>query len=75
MYYDSMEATRKNMTLLKLANKRLHEDIKDKKTSTGIDSSLVRLRRRKSDHRWVLQGRAYPIKPSVAPTRARAVTT
>lgn len=73
MYYDSMEATRKNLALLKLANKRLSVDICDKKTAALIDSDVVRLRRKKADHKWVLQGNAYPLKP--ANTRSRALTT
>ena len=51
-----METTRKNMTLLKLASKRLEDDRKDKRVAADIDSSVVRLRRRKANHRWVLDG-------------------
>lgn len=51
-----MEATRRNITLLKLASKRLKEDVKDKKSAAEIDSSIVRLRRRKANHKWVLDG-------------------
>ena len=42
--------------MLKLARKRLQEDVKDKKAAADIDSSIVRLRRRKANHRWVLDG-------------------
>ena len=62
-----MEETRRNMALLKLAGKRLHHDIKGKRSASEIDSSVVRLRRKKADHRWVLKGTAYPPKPSTAP--------
>ena len=75
MYFESMEATRKNMALLKLANKRLRNDIGDKKAAASIDSDLVRLRRRKSDHKWVLKGNAYPLKPPAVGTRVKALTT
>ena len=51
-----MEATRRNIMMLKLAGKRLQEDVKDKKAAANIDSSIVRLRRRKANHRWVLDG-------------------
>ena len=56
MYNESMEATRQNIALLKLAGKQLDEDVKDKKSAAEIDSSIVRLRRRKVNHRWVLDG-------------------
>ena len=67
MYSESMEETRRNMALLKLAGKRLNHDIKDKRSASEIDANVVRLHRRKADHRWVLQGKAYPPKPSTAP--------
>ena len=63
------------MALLKLASKRLRDDISDKKTATLIDSDVVRLRRRKSDHKWVVKGNAYPLKPPDCHTRVRALTT
>lgn len=76
MYHDSMETTRKNMALLKLASKRLRDDISDKKHATLIDSDVVRLRRRKFDHKWVLKGSALPLKPTNSQTtRVRALTT
>ena len=46
---DSMDATIKNMALLKLASKGLNTDIRDKKKAAFLDSSVVRLRRRKAD--------------------------
>ena len=67
MYSESMEETRRNMALLKLAGKRLNHDIKDKRSASEVDANIVRLRRRKANHRWVLQGKAYPPKPSTAP--------
>ena len=51
-----MEATRRNITLLKLAEKRLQEDVRDKKAAAEVDSGIVRLRRRKANHKWVLDG-------------------
>ena len=61
---DSMDTTIKNMALLKLASKGLEADIEDKRRAAFLDSSVVRLRRRKADHRWVLQGNAYTTKSS-----------
>ena len=58
MYMDSITQTQRNLSLLKLARKKLKEDIRDKKVAIELDSNLVRLRRRKADHRWVLQGNA-----------------
>lgn len=60
------------MALLKLAGKRLHRDVKDKRSASEIDASIVRLRRKKADHRWVLKGKAYPPKPSTAPAAVRS---
>jgi len=56
MYNESMGETWRNLALLKLAGKRLQDDVKDKKTAADIDSSIVRLRRRRVNHRWVLDG-------------------
>ena len=62
-----MDATMKNMALLKLAHKSIKSDIKDKKKAAFLDSDVVRLRRRKANHRWVLRGKAYiPTKKALA---------
>eukprot|EP00794_Sanderia_malayensis_P002486 gene2486-2861_t len=39
-----------------LTQKRLQRDVSDKTRGTDVDSSAVRLRRRRSDHRWVIGG-------------------
>jgi hypothetical protein len=54
------------MSLVKLAHKSIKADIKDKKTAAFMDSDAVRLRRRKANHRWVLEGKAYPPKSEAA---------
>lgn len=59
-YRDSLETTLKNMALLKLANKGLRKDLKDKRVAGFLDSDVVRLRRRKANHRWVIQGKSCP---------------
>lgn len=41
---------------MKLTQDRLKEDVTDKKRGAFVDSSVVRLRRRKYDHRWVISG-------------------
>lgn len=74
MYNDSMDTTVRNLALLKLVGKRLHDDIQDKKAASEIDASIVRLRRRKANHRWVLDGTAWSCKPSAAPPTVRPST-
>lgn len=53
----SLKATSRNIALLHLARLRLTDDIRDKRVATGIDSAIVRLRRRRSNYRWVMEGR------------------
>jgi len=53
---DSLDAIGRNISLLKLTQKRIKEDIADKNHGAQVDSSIVRLRRRKYDHRWVING-------------------
>jgi hypothetical protein len=59
---DSIAQTQRNISLLKLARKKLKEDFRDKKMAMEIDSNIVRLRRRRNDHRWVLQGNAITLQ-------------
>ena len=40
--------------MLKLASLRLKEDIRDKNSALNVDGSIVRLRRKKANHRWVM---------------------
>ena len=67
-----MDATAKNMALLKLASKSIKADMRDKKDAAFIDSEVVRLRRRKADHCWVLRGKAYQLKPQVMKTAIKS---
>ena len=53
---ESLDAVGRNIELLKLTQDRLKEDIHDKNIGSQIDSSVIRLRRRKGDHRWVIGG-------------------
>ncbi|XP_048774873.1 coiled-coil domain-containing protein 105-like isoform X2 [Ostrea edulis] len=50
----SLTATSRNIGLLKLSQLRLRNDIKGKSMASSVDGSIIRLRRRKSDHRWTL---------------------
>lgn len=63
VYQNSMDTTMKNMALIKLAHKSLKADIMDKRKAAFLDSDVIRLRKRKVNHRWVLQGKAYLPKP------------
>ncbi len=53
---ESLDAIGRNISLLKLTQDRLQKDITDKNHGAHVDSSAVRLRRRRSDHRWVIGG-------------------
>lgn len=55
-YNESLQTTRRNLMLLRLSQKGLQSDITDKKVAADVDSSVVRLRRRRANHRWVLDG-------------------
>ncbi|XP_069121402.1 tektin-like protein 1 [Argopecten irradians] len=50
----SLTATSRNIGLLNLANIKLREDIKSKGAASSVDASIIRLRRRRGDHRWTL---------------------
>ena len=71
-YAESLQATRKNIMLLRLAQKGLQADIRDKKTAAEVDSGIVRLRRQRANHRWVLDGQASSGKPAVRLYSGRA---
>lgn len=66
-YTESLQTTRKNIMLLKLAQKGLQADIRDKKMAAEVDSGIVRLRRQKANHRWVMDGQSGrpPLRPSL----------
>ena len=59
---NSIAQTQRNISLLKLARKKLMEDYRDKKIATQLDSDVYRLRRRKADHRWVIHGTRIPLQ-------------
>lgn len=50
---DSLNATGRNIGLLKLTKLRLDDDARDKKEAALLDSKVVRMRRRLANHRWV----------------------
>lgn len=50
----SLLTTSRNIAMLQMANNRLHDDIRHKKAGASVDSSIVRMRRRLANHRWVM---------------------
>lgn len=50
----SIEDSQRHIQMLKQAKERLNADLKDKRAATATDTALVRLRRRRANHRWVL---------------------
>ena len=52
----SLEAIKRNVGMLNIIHERLKDDIRDKQLGAEIDASIVRNRRRKSNHRWVIGG-------------------
>ncbi|XP_003384874.1 PREDICTED: coiled-coil domain-containing protein 105-like [Amphimedon queenslandica] len=59
---ESIAQTQRNLSLLKLARKKLMEDYRDKKIASHLDSDVYRMRRRKADHRWVIRGSNIPLQ-------------
>ena len=52
----SLEAISRNIGMLEITQDRLRDDIRDKHRGAEVDASIVRLRRRKANHRWVIGG-------------------
>ncbi|XP_071096356.1 tektin-like protein 1 [Haliotis cracherodii] len=50
----SLTATSRNIGLLRLSHLKLRDDIRSKSAAADIDSSIMRMRRRRGDHRWTL---------------------
>lgn len=53
---ESLNATARNIGLLKLTKKKVDEDARDKHHASLIDASVTRTRRRLGNHRWVING-------------------
>lgn len=52
----SLDAIGRNVGMLRITQQRLKEDIRDKQVGTDVDANIVRYRRRKANHRWVVGG-------------------
>jgi len=52
----SLEAINRNVGMLNITQERLKCDIRDKHIGAEVDTSIVRNRRRKANHRWVIGG-------------------
>lgn len=55
---ESLQTTSRNLGLMNLAQLKLKDNIRDKKAAVDVDSSIVRMRRRKANHRWAM-GQAF----------------
>lgn len=53
---ESLNATARNVGLLRLTKKRVDDDARDKHRAALIDASVTRMRRRLGNHRWVING-------------------
>ncbi|CAH1787141.1 unnamed protein product [Owenia fusiformis] len=51
---ESLTSTSRNIGLLKLSKLNIEKDILDKNKASEIDSQIVRLRRRRGNHRWAM---------------------
>ncbi|XP_072176678.1 tektin-like protein 1 [Diadema setosum] len=51
---ESLLQTSRNIGLLQMAQSRLQHDIRHKQAGASVDSSIVRMRRRLANHRWVM---------------------
>lgn len=78
----SVDQTNQQLTQLRRANTDLQLDRKDKRVSSSVDASLVRLRRQHSNHRWVMGNgrlsssvkvRQFPHKRNASATAAEAI--
>ncbi|KAF6026831.1 CCDC105 [Bugula neritina] len=49
---ESMKATSRNIGLLNIARQRMNEDKSDKLAGINADGDVLRMRRRKADHKW-----------------------
>lgn len=50
----SLTATSRNIGMLRIAEQKLRADKRSKSAAADVDSSVVRMRRQKADHRWTL---------------------
>lgn len=54
---ESRKLSLKNKTLLRLTKMYLKDDIVDKELAMNVDAAIIRLRKRRSNHRWVMEGK------------------
>ncbi|CAG5135213.1 unnamed protein product [Candidula unifasciata] len=52
--FQSLSATSRNIGMLRIAQKKLSDDKRSKSAAADVDSSVVRMRRSKANHRWCL---------------------
>lgn len=56
---ESLHTTGRNISLLKIAKAKLTDDISDKITGANVDDSVIKLRRSRANHRWVLKAKPF----------------
>ena len=59
---ESIAITQRNIALLKLARRKIKEDVRDKKIALNVDSTILRFRKREGHHRMLLQGTAITLQ-------------
>lgn len=52
----SLQTINRNIGMLSIIDERIKADIKDKHIGAAVDANIVRNRRRKANHRWVIGG-------------------
>ncbi|KAK7502565.1 hypothetical protein BaRGS_00006140 [Batillaria attramentaria] len=50
----SMTATSRNIGLMRITQRKVMDDVRSKSAASSIDSSIIRMRRGKANHRWCL---------------------
>merc|ERR1712227_28829 len=78
----SIDETNNQLAQLRRANTDITMDFRDKRVSSSIDASLLRMRRQHSNHRWVMgndrlssgvKSRHFPHKRNASATAAEAI--
>jgi len=60
---ESMKATSRNVGLLNIARQRMNEDRSDKLAGIKTDGDVLRMRRKKADHKWDMEKPGFHLFP------------
>ena len=58
---ESLDKSRRDLTVLRLSKMHLKDDLLDKELAMHIDSDIVRLKKRRSNYRWVMEGKSLTV--------------